>query len=486
MARDAAAPLACGHPVTPALAPMRLSLLALALCLAAAPSALAQAPDRVPSAEAAFQSGLETFRAGDYPEAERLFRRAAGEFGVNQRTTAAQLMAARAAYAQGEFEAAISAATTLVSRYPESRYAGPARELIGLATAGGPGGVATPFDLGIALPVSGDDGYFGQAVFNGIRIAVDEHNARAGAERLQPVRMVFRDSRASAEGAETAVAAAVAAGADAIVGPLFSGEAMAAAAAAETAAVPLIAPLATDADVSDGRRYAFQANATFAERGRAMARYATGRLGLARLGVASQANTLGVEMAEAFAAEARAAGAQVLFAATVPGDDDWADLDRIVGESTLERAQAVYLPVTGAAAPEHAGDALRAIDGVSPAPRPLGNTEWEGLAGSRSRASRLGALFTQDFFVPPGAADAFGRRYRQLSGLGPDRLAIMGYDTASFLIAQVGAGEGALADRIRRAPRFDGIAHRFEFDGGQVNRALFILGYRDAQAVLLE
>ena len=466
---------------------MRLSLLALAVCLLAAPSTLAQeAPDRVPSAEAAFQSGLDTFRAGDYAEAERLFRRAAREFGVNQRTTAAQLMAARAAYAQGEFEAAISQATTLVSRTPGSRYAEPARALIALATAGGPGGIAEPFDLGIALPVSGDDGYFGQAVFNGIRIAVDEHNARASAERLQPVRMVFRDSRASAEGAEQAVRATVAAGAGAVVGPLFSSEAMAAAEAAEAAAVPLLAPLATDAEVSDGRRFAFQANATFPERGRAMARYATGRLGLERLGVASQQNTLGVEMAEAFAAEARASGATVLFAASVPGDDDWADLDRIVGEATLERAQAVYLPVTGATAPEHAADALRAIDGVSPAPRPLGNTEWEGLAGSRQRASRLGALFTQDFFVAPGAADAFGQRYRELSGLGPDRLAIMGYDTATFLIAQLGAGEGALADRIRRAPRFDGLAHRFEFDGGQVNRALFILGYRGSQAVLLE
>ena len=467
---------------------MRPSRFVLILSLAlAAPSALAQvAPDRVPSAEAAFQNALDEFRSGDFPEAERLFQRAAGAFGVNERTTAATLMAARAAYAQGEFETAITQATGLVSRYPESRYAGPARELIALASAGGPGGVAEPFDLGVALPVSGDDGYLGQAVFNGIRIAVDEHNGRASAERLRPVRMVFRDSRASAEGAERAVTDAVAAGADAVIGPLFSSEAMAAAAAAETARVPLLAPLATDAEVSDGRRYAFQANPTFPERGRAMARYATGRLGLTRLGVASQANTFGVEMAEAFAAEARAQGATVLFAATVPGDDDWADLDRIVGETTLARAEAVYLPVTGASAPEHAADALRAVDGVAPAPRPLGNTEWEGLAGSRARASRLGALFTQDFFVPPGAADAFGRRYRQLSGLGPDRLAIIGYDTASFLVSQLGPGEGALADRIRRAPRFDGIAHRFQFDGGQVNRALFILGYRDSQAVLLE
>lgn len=468
---------------------MRLASLALVLLLTfGAPLGAAQdtTPERVPAAEAAFQNGLASFRTADYEEAERLFRRAAGEFGVNERTTAATLMQARSAYARAEFEAAISAATSLVTRNPDSRYAGPARELIALAAAGGPGGVAQPLDLGILLPVSGDDGYLGQALFNGVRIAVDEHNARAQAERLRPVRMVFRDSRATSEGAATAVAAAVAGGADVLVGPLFSAEAMGAAEAAEAAGVPLVAPLATDPAVSDGRRFAFQANPSFPERGRAMARYAIGRLGLTRLGVASQANTFGQDMAGAFAAEARANGASVVFETTVPDDDGWADLDRLVGESTLESVQAVYLPVTGGEAPERAADALRAIDAVRTSPRPLGNTEWEGLAGSRDRASRLGALFTQDFFVPPGAADAFGRRYRELSGLGPDRLALIGYDTASFVLAQISEGEGALADRLRAAPRFQGIAHRFQFDGGQINRALFILGYRDSQAVLLE
>ena len=121
------------------------------------------------------------------------------------------------------------------------------------------------------------------------------------------------------------------------------------------------------------------------------------------------------------------------------------------------------------------------------APRPLGNTEWEGIASaSRSRASRLGAVFTQDFFVAPGATDDFARRYQALSGIGVDRLALIGYDLTRFLLSQAGTGEGALADRLRRAPQFNGIANRFAFDGGQVNEALFILGYRDGRAVLLE
>ena len=465
-----------------------LFLLTLFSAPAAAQPATAEA---VPSAETAFQNGLASYSSGDYAEAERLFSRAADEYGYNERTTAATLMAAKAAYAEGEFDRAISAATRLVSTYPESRYAEEARRVLALATQGGPGTLGRPFDLGIVLPVAGGDGYLGQALFNGVRIAVDEHNHQVGAaspsDTRRPVRMVFRDSGGSGPGAEQAVGAAVEAGADAIVGPLFSDEADAAGQAAEAAAVVLLAPLATDQAVGQGRRYVFQANPTFPARGRAMARYAVGRLRLGRLGTASQRGALSADMAGAFAAEARRLGATVAFEESLASEADWEDLDRTVGAERLSGVQAVYLPVTGRDAPRYAADALRALDAVTRSPRPLGNTEWEGLSTSRDRASRLGAAFTQDFFVAPGAADAFGRSYRELSGLGPDRLALIGYDLTRFLLSQIeAADEGTLADAIRQAARFDGVAHRFQFEGGQVNESLFILGYRDGEAVLLE
>ena len=50
----------------------------------------------------------------------------------------------------------------------------------------------------------------------------------------------------------------------------------------------------------------------------------------------------------------------------------------------------------------------------------------------------------------------------------------------------VGADERTLAESLRAAPLFDGVGHRFRFEGGQVNEALYVLGFRDGQAVLLE
>ena len=473
-----------------------LALAALVL-FAGRPSAQPAQADRVPASEAAFQSGVEAYRAGNFLAAGRLFSRAATEYGFTARTTAATLMEAKSAYAAGDFATAASAATRLVSRYPDSRYAADARRLLPQIAEADAGQV---FELGVVLPVTGEGGYFGQALFNGVRIAVDEHNARvaAGDRRVaerggagRRVRMVFRDSGGTGPGAAAAVRAAVEAGADVVVGPLFSAEAEPAGAAAEALGVTLLAPLATDQSVSQGRRFVFQSNPTFPARGRAMARYAVERLGLSRLGAASEAGDLSADMAGAFATEARRLGASVAFEEALASASAWEDLDREVGEARLRSVQAVYLPVTGQAAPRYASDALRSLDALGSlgrTPRPLGNTEWEGLTSSAAdRATRLGAVFTQDFFVAPGAIDAFSARYQTLSGIAVDRLALIGYDLTRFTLAQAEAGgEGTLADRIRRAPRFDGVANRYAFDGGQVNEALFVLGYRDGQAVLLE
>src|SRR5690606_27952649 len=397
--------------------------------------------------------------------------------------------AGEAAYAEGGFERAISTLTTFLRLYPESRYATEAERVRRLAIQGGPPApaAAPPFDLGVVLPASGDTDYLAQALFNGIRLAVDEHNA-ARADR--PVRLVFRDTGGEAEGAVEAVRLVVDAGADAIVGPLFSEEALAAADEAEAERVPLLAPLATDDGVARGRRYVFQANPTFGMRGRAMAGHAVRRLRHARFAVVAEGGSFGEVMGDAFADEVARLGGTVVTREALPDATGWRRLPELLGAGRLEGVEAVYLPVTGADAPEFAANALRGLEamGLEGRIRPLGNTEWEGLDASRPRASRFGTVFTQDFHVDDAAAADFIARYRALSGIGADRLALIGYDVTRFLLAQLDgvAGPDDLAERLRSAGRYQGLAHRIDFGGGQVNRALFVMAYVDGEAVLVE
>jgi ABC-type branched-subunit amino acid transport system substrate-binding protein len=465
------------------------SALVFLLALISAPGLRAQpaTAERVPAAETAFENGLQAYVEGAHEEAFRLFTRAAEDFGYNARTTAALVMAGKAAYAAGDFDLAVATLDDFIQRYPNSRYVTEAERVRALARAGGPStAVAPPFDLGIVLPAAGADGYLAQALFNGVRLAVDEHNS--GGPR-RPVRMIFRDTGGTETGARAAVDAVVGAGADAVIGPLFSGEAVSAGAAAEAAGVPLVAPLATDRAVSAGRRYVFQANPTFTMRGQVMANVAAQRLGLEAAGTVAVRGGFGAEMADAFEAEWRALGRTVAFGERLPDAASWRRLpERLPPERWID-VEAVYLPVSGDDAAEHAADALRGLEalGLEGRVRALGNTEWEGLDASRPRAGRFDTVFDQDFFVDEDAAAGFTVRYRALAGIGVDRLALMGYDATRFLLALVGApGEAALADRIRRAPRYQGLAHRIEFAGGQVNRALFIMGYRNGEAVLLE
>ena len=461
----------------------RLALgLVLLLSIHGAAAQPATAP-RVSEAETAFESGLAAYREGAYIEAGRLFGRAANDFGYNERTTAALLMMGRSAFAAADFGAASAPLTALVTEYPDSRYAAEARALLATMEASAP-----TFDLGVILPATGENGFLAQAMFNGVRLAVDDHNA-ANADR--PVRLVFRDTEGTADGAGTAVRRALEAGADIILGPLFSAEAAAAAEVAEQSGAVLVAPLATDEVVAAGRRFVFQANPTFPVRGRQMARYAVERAGARNLAVVAESGTFGAVMADAFEAEATRLGATIVSTSRMRDAAGWNVLPELVGRERLRTAQAVYLPVTGGDAPEHAAAALRGLEEMSLDIQALGNTEWEGLDASRSRAGRFRAVFDQDFYVDDASAGEFAARYRALAGVRADRLALMGYDVARMVL-DVAWPEGgsqasgaALADRLRAAPLHSGLGHRVHFDGGQVNGALFLMTFRGSEAVLV-
>jgi branched-chain amino acid transport system substrate-binding protein len=466
-------------------APLLLVAVLLALLAGAPRPALAQpaSAPHIESAEQAFARGLRSYTAGQYGAAYDAFMRAATEYGFNQRTTAAHLMAGKARYAGGDFEAAASTMTSLVSAYPGSRYVEEARRVRREATARLDERAApATTDLGVILPLSERDAVFSQALFNGVRLAVDAHNA---AHPDRPVRIVFRDSRGEAIAAADAVESLARAGVAAVIGPLYSEEAIAAGGAAERTRLMLVAPMATDERVSDGRRYVFQTNPTFEVRGRAMARYAADQ-GVRRVGIVAARGTLAETLAEAFQSEAARRGLAVSFSERLPGDEAWFQLAERVGADRLGAVDAVYFPITGASADDHAAAALRGLDLAlgegATRPRILANDEWQGLSASRARAARYEAVLAADFY--DGARSprqaAFEQSYRALSTASPDRLAFAGYDAASWLLAALTArrGEEPLAEAARQSAPFDGVGQRIEFGGAQVNQALHLLRFR--------
>ncbi|MEM6784531.1 MAG: ABC transporter substrate-binding protein [Bacteroidota bacterium] len=481
---------------------MRLLSLAVLLALAvlgAAPGSAqpAEAATSAP-AEASFERGLVRYESGDYEAAATWFLQAATEYGYTTTTTAAYLMAGKAHYAAGHFPEAMGVFTTFVNQFPRSRYAPEAQRLLEASVRGNRTEPSGPFHLGIMLPVGERDLNFSQALFNGIRLAVDEHNA---ANPATPVRMVFRDSQGSSDGARVALGLLASQDVGAVIGPLYSAEALDAAEAAERRRLPLLAPMATDEAVTEGRRYAFQFNPTPTTRARTMARYALDGLGARTLGVVAEQDGTGGRMAPVFDATATRLGATVPVYDLLGDRRDWFSLTQRLPGSDLSSLDVLYVPLDSRDADQTMRNVVRNLDQAGalgrdgPGLRLLGNGVWHTM-NEIERASPYGLAYTLDF-VPdsarPGGRE-FAERYRVLSGgVDPDRLAYTGYDTARFLLARLAslpstedAPRDALANALRGAGPYQGLGIRIDLAGGQSNQALYLVEVRDGQRLLVE
>ena len=434
-------------------------------------------------AERTFEDAVEAFEQGEYVMAGRLFGIVRSAYDLHRKTTAALLMEAKALYREGRFEEAAERTRFLESEFPSSSYVEAARSLREMAEEGLEHGIPLPRDLGILLPLDGNDAPLSQALFTGVRVAVDEHNEQYPDH---PVRMIFRNTGVDSARAAGAVEELALLGVQAIIGPLYSGEAMASAGAAEQAEVVLVAPLATDDSVSIGKRYVFQANPTIVMRGRLMARFAVRSLRLDDFGVIGERDRDGISerMAQGFIEEAVLEGKTVWYDTLLVSQTAWSRLSETLARNTILNARAVYMPIVSGESVARIDAAMGSFEnmGLADRIRILGNGDWR-LAPNPLRASRYATTYADDFYVEADdpAVQAFAERYRELADAEPEsRLAITGYDVARFLLPLlVDDAEEALADRVRTAPLREGLGTRIDFEGGNVNAAMFWFRYQD-------
>jgi ABC-type branched-subunit amino acid transport system substrate-binding protein len=349
----------------------------------------------ISNAELMFEQGLAAYERGEYETAYERFR-LVNEFELNRKTTAAFLMGAKALVQLRRYREAIDRLEILLDRYPDTTYRQEARGLIERSENRLQDGMQArdTLRIGVTLPMSGARASLSQALFNGIRLAVEEHN---GLRRrfirppgLQPSADTFgvydteeghRDSLSEAEGATTVAASTdtarvdsmrvvteqvgdpdwvakmyfrqigdrpESAGAavdslvrrdrvDVILGPIGSAAARPAAQRAEEAEVLLVAPVATDESVSKGRDHVFQANPTILTRGRVMARFTKNGILLDRAGIIYEpGNSYSKRMAEGFQEAARRHDLEVPLTIPLQNSRDWSRLPALIEEdSTL-------------------------------------------------------------------------------------------------------------------------------------------------------
>jgi branched-chain amino acid transport system substrate-binding protein len=466
----------------------------LALLMAAVPAAAQDAASPVPrieEAESFFQQGLEAFASGDYGMAERRFRLVYNTFPLNRKTTAAWLMSGKALYRQGEYQPASELLDEFIRTFPTSGYLDEARRTLEFSRNAIAGAARPARNLGVALPLREEDVLITQTIFNGIRLAVDEHNAGLGAT---PVRIVFRNSEGHAAGAQEAIRSLIREDVDVIIGPLYSSEAIAAAQEARDGEVVLVAPMATDEEVTLDNDFVFQANPTMTMRGRQMAQFATEELNHLNTGIIAQQDASGLaeRMAEGFQDESMRLGTQVRFFSLLPNEQAWNRLPIEVGAVPFTGISAVYIPVTGVRAQQMIRNAIAGFDSMGVNVQILGNSEWHGF-NAPALAGRYNAVYTHDFYPDEsrtGVQD-FLNRYTALAGqrpaAGDQRLAFAGYDVTRYLIEKIEEGsDRSMRQVLQQAPLYQGLGIRIHFDGGNVNQGLYFFQYRGGRGELIQ
>ncbi|MEM1094219.1 MAG: ABC transporter substrate-binding protein [Bacteroidota bacterium] len=450
---------------------------------------------RLPEAELVFEQALDAFNGADYGMAHRRFWLVVRSYPLNRKTSAAWLMAARSLYRNGEYNRAAELLDQFEDELPTSRYLIDVRLLRGRVDA--QQRLAQQqnqiIQLGILLPTGGQSASLTQAMFNGIRLAVEAHNANSPA---RPVRMIFRE----ADDPRAGVRALKQAGAQAIIGPLFTDDAVDAAREAELQQVPLLPPVASGDDVAvDGRRYTFQINPSFSDLGRMTADFAVGTLRLESIGIVAQAvdgNPSSIEMADGFETAVRNRGAQIGFVQRLETPGEWFTLVEDLGTEQLRSVEALYMPLpltSDRASSRLAGSILNQLDEADLTTRILGNTEWAELPFNFQLGDRL-ATYPRTYFVDTSrpAVQDFQARYRNLANRDPDpsddfgRLAFTGYDVANYLIEQAEQAPGrALESVLPSAPLYDGISIRIDFAGSTLNQGAYYFRYRGADVELM-
>ncbi|MEZ4700628.1 MAG: ABC transporter substrate-binding protein [Rhodothermales bacterium] len=475
-------------------------LIGLLLALGAAP-ARAQAPTNpIPieeSAESVFQTALQAYQDREYDVAARLFGVVANTYGFHRKTTAALVMRAKALYHRGDYELAVGELNSFLSRYPRSRYVMEARNTLSLSEQGldQTANRVEIVRLGIALPLSEEAAALTQEMFNGIRIAVEEYNAasvvQADGTRRPLVQMVFADTGNDAIKARNAIEQlATVERVDAIIGPLFSAEAEAAARVAEDRRVVLLAPLATSETVSQQRRFVFQANPTFSMRGRLMGRFAVRGLQLRRLGLITDGESPEDRLQAAnFANEVLDLGAELVYETYLDDSRSWFRLSETMNRDSIRQAEAVFLPITGSNAPTLIGGALSSLDRIGAITRVLGTVSWHNLPMG-SQASHYNVTYTNDFYVDETSPAnlTFVQRFEDLARQAPSRMAYTGYDVSTFILQrfeQRRYDARPLVDLIHSAPPFEGVGIRLDFQEGNVNQAMFYHRYVDGTPTLM-
>jgi len=316
-------------------------------------------------------------------------------------------------------------------------------------------------DIGFIGPLTGTGSHLGQAIGNGVRLAVDRHNAKAGVH----VKLITYDTGGDPVQAARLARAAAADHVAGVVGPTGLQDSMAADPVFEQAAVVNITPSATTPSLADnGWHYWHRVVGTDADQGPAVARYLVKKLNARKVAVVDEDTEYGKGIADIVRSDLRAGSVTVDPSRSIDlGQDDSA----VAAAISAGRVDAVFYGGTDTGA----GRLLKRLrrDGVRAAFVSDDLARDDLFIATAGATAAEGALLTcpcGDVSASPGGA-AFISAYRAAFGTGPGPYSAQAYDAANLIMSAVDAGRRSAADvnTFISTTTYHGITNDISFDG---------------------
>jgi branched-chain amino acid transport system substrate-binding protein len=324
--------------------------------------------------------------------------------------------------------------------------------------------------IGLSGPLTGANAFAGKDNENGVRLAVEELNARkikAAGKTLRFELMSEDDGGDPKSGVNVAQKFADA-GVRFVLGPYNSGVAIPASRVYNDAGI-LMSTVGTSPKITQARYpTVFRIVASDTQVGASMASYAAKALKLKTVGVIDDRTAFGQGIADEFARQARASGLSV--AGREFTTDKASDFAAILTAMRTKKVDAIFF---GGYAPQGAPMArqmkqlgmagVRLLGGdtlCSPEMAKLGGD----AVGANVLCAQAGAMLDKQAGGP-----AFKARYQQRFGREPDVYAPAFYDQAMFIAKAIQDGnsvDAASVGKILHTASYTGVAGTYGYDAG--------------------
>ena len=313
--------------------------------------------------------------------------------------------------------------------------------------------------IGHFASLSGGTATFGTSADEGIRLALDEINAKGGVMGRRVV-VITEDNQSKTEEAVTTVQKLINQNkVVALLGEIASSRSIAAAPVAQRARIPMLSPGSTNPEVTRKGDYIFRACFIDPFQGSAMAQFATGELKLKKFAVLYDVrNDYSVGLREFFINAARENGAQIVADESYgEGDIDFkAQLTKIKNAGP----DAVYIPGYYT----EAGLIARQARDLGLNVPLLGGDGWDSDKTIEIGQKAIEGAYFTNHYAPDETREQvqkFVEDYKKkYNGKVPDAMAILGYDSMKLMCDAIERAKSTKGKAIR-----DALAATVDFPG---------------------